>query len=222
MATAQELREHLQDVSTGKTEALKAVLNAYFKYSFIKAHKPFRAVKGNKKCKPIPIYRDFSGRRRIYYSITTTDTHTEVNNIFEGLSFEWPIEPEGALRKELENLGFVLTECRISIFVPPFQKGEPMSFAQEWVKKINASYAEYCDSEKKKATRLYKQFIDELMATPYTLQLDEDHVLYPNFRLNQSISRPCYKFIKRLMVANGIDAYYEGKEYKGIRVKTSI
>lgn len=222
MATAQELREHLQDASTGKTEALKAVLNAYFEYSFIKAHKPFRAVIGNKKCKPIPIHRDFGGSRNIYALVTTTSSGTKVNDVFTGLSFEWPAVSEEMLRKELGNLGFVLTEHQISIFVPPYKKGTPMSFAQEWVKKINASYAEYCDSEKKEAKRLYKQFLGELMAAPYTIQLDEEHFLYPDFEFSQTISRQCYKFIKRLMAADGIDSYYEGKKYKGVMVKTSV
>lgn len=215
MATAQELREHLQDVSTGKTEALKAVLNAYFEYSFIKAHKPFRAVIGNKECRPIPIYRDFPGYGR---TIITTKG-TMVTERVDLPHFEWPIEPEEALRKELESLGFVLTEHWITIAVQPYKKEEPMSFAQGWVKKINASYAAYCESEKKEAEKVYPTLLAQLKSSPYTISLNDGYVLYPNFTFDvpEHVSIPFIKFARRLMRDSGIEAYFENGKYKGIR-----
>lgn len=219
MATAQELRDHLQDASSRRTEALKAVLNAYFEYSFIKAHKPFRAVIGNNECRPVPIYRDFPGHGRTIYV-------TNGPKVIETVSlphFEWPVSTEEELREELEGLGFVLTEHLITIAVHPLKKDEPMSFAQEWVKKINDSYSAYCDSEKKEAEKAFPSLLAQLRSSPYTVSLNSGYisgyVLYPGFTFKgtEYVSTPFLKFIRRLFREKEIEAYFVDGKYKGIR-----
>ena len=143
MTTAKELRQHCEKLRENRKQELKLVLDSYFESMFIVGHRPFRAVIGNKKCKPIPIHRDFlafSGETVLNYKI------------------QWPNFSEELLRKELENLGFIITKNRICISVPPYEKGAKLSFAQEWVRKINASYSDYCANEKKIANDEFLEY----------------------------------------------------------------
>lgn len=204
MTTANELRKHCENIRTERNEELKTILSDYFESTFIVAHRPFRAVIGNKKCKPIPIYRSFltySGGKILYYKI------------------KMPNFSEELLRKELENLGFVITKNRISITVPPCEKGAKLSFAQEWVKKINDSYSEYCDNEKKKAMEIYSHFVSALLSTPAESILTYDeYTLFCDFKFDCEISFKCATFIRRLMLHDRIEEYYEDGKYIGIKV----
>ena len=85
MATVDNLREHCKELRKKREEELKTVLDDYFDENFITKHRPFRAVIGNKKCKPIPIHNSFGTYR-----------------------YQWPNFSEELLRHELENLGFVV------------------------------------------------------------------------------------------------------------------
>lgn len=55
MTTATELREYCDQLRIQREEDLKSILNDYFEFSFIEAHRPWKAVIGNKRCKPISI-----------------------------------------------------------------------------------------------------------------------------------------------------------------------
>lgn len=207
MGTVNALREHCTNLHVKREKNLKSTLSEYFESAFIGKHKPFRAVIGNKRCKPIPIYRDFAFSIKDAY----------------GFKFVWPNFSEETLRKELSNLGFVVTENRISISVPPYKKGEKMSFAQEWVKKINHSYSVYCSNEKKMAEELYPDVIKKLHSTPTENIITYDgYTLFCNFRYEHSISRKCATFIKRLMLRDGIKECFENGEYKGVMVLKHI
>ena len=206
MTTAKELREHCDKLRIQREEDLKSVLNDYFESDFISGHRPWRAVIGNKKCKPIPIHRDF------YYSGQSGFGH----------KFEWPNLSEEVLRQSLVNLGFTVTEHRISLCVPACEKGKKLTFAQEWVKKINASYSEYCANEKKLARELYSEFVSKLFSTPTeNVKTCDGYTLFCDFKFEPTISSKCATFIRKLMSHDGIEEYFENGEYKGIRVFTT-
>ena len=207
MTTAKELRQHCEQLRKEREEELKSVLSDYFESTFIAGHKPFRAVIGNKKCRPIPIHRwflAFSGERLLNCKI------------------QWPNFSEDMLRKELENLGFVITKDRISISVPPCEKGAKLSFAQEWVKKINASYSDYCANEKKIANEMYSEFILALRSIPAeSIRIYDGYTLFCDFKVDYKISSKCATFMKRLMKRDGIAECYEDGKYMGIKVYNS-
>lgn len=203
MTSATELREHCDQLRIQREEDLKSILNDYFESSFIEAHRPWKAVIGNKRCKPIPIHRDF-------YSSDATSFCRK---------FKWPNLSEDSLRKGLESLGFVITEHRISLAVPACEKGEKLTFAQEWVKKINYSYSQYCVNEKKKANELYAEFISKLHSAPSeSVKTYEEYTLFEEFKFEPKISSKCATYIRDLMSRDGLEEYYEDGKYKGIRV----
>ena len=208
MATAKELRQHCDQLRIEREEELKSALNDYFESTFMVVHRPFRAVIGNKKCKPIPIYRDFLAfyeGKVIHYKI------------------QWPNFPEELLRKELENLGFIITENKISISVPPYKKGTKLSFAQECVKKVNASYSDYCAKERQIAKELYSEFVSALLSTPdESILTYDEYTLFCDFRFDCIVSSKYAKFMRKLMARDGIEEYYEDGEYKGVKVYSTL
>ena len=207
MFTVKELRQYCEQLHNERKEELKSVLNDYFERAFITRHRPFKAVVGNKRCKPIPIHRGFlvfSRKAVLNYKI------------------QWPNFSEDLLRKELENLGFIITNNRISISVPPYEKGAKMSFAQEWVKKINASYSDYCANEKKIANEMYSEFILALRSIPAeSIRIYDGYTLFCDFKVDYKISSKCATFMKRLMKRDGIAECYEDGKYMGIKVYNS-
>lgn len=204
MTTVKELRQHCERLTSKREEELKSALSEYFHSTFIAGHRPFRAVIGNKKCKPIPIHRTF-----VAFSGETLLSD----------KIKWPNFSEELLRKELENLGFIITKNRISISVPPYEKGAKLSFAQEWVKKINASYSEYCANEKKVANEMYSEFISALYSVPVeSIKTYDEYTLFCDFKFDRKISSKCATFIRRLMARDGIEEYYEDGKYRGIKV----
>ncbi len=206
MTTAKELREYCDKLRKVQEEDLESVLNNYFESAFIARHRPWRAVIGNKRCKPIPIHRDFSF------------TEVEQDTLFPE-KFKWPNLSEEAIRQELANLGFVVTGPRIAISVPTCEKGKKLSFAQEWVKKINYSYSIYCKTEKELAKSLYPEFLSELRSTPTeNIKIYDEYVLFSGFKFSKTISPICHRVILSLMESDGIAELYENGEYKGIKV----
>ena len=82
MANAQELHKYCEQLREVYDKELENVFNEYFEIRFIKRHKPFRAIIGNKRCKPIPIYKDIDDRTGLFY---------------------WPNFSEELLRKKLKT-----------------------------------------------------------------------------------------------------------------------
>ena len=205
MITAVELREHCKKLRIQREEDLKSVLSNYFEYYFISGHRPWKAVIGNKKCKPIPIHRDF------YSSGMSSSEH----------KFEWPNFSEEALRQSLINLGFYVTEHRISLCVPPCEEGKELTFAQDWVKKINTSYSEYCANEKEVAKKRYSEFLSKLYSTPLEkTKTFSEYTLFCDFKFDTEISSVCNRYMLRFMSRDGIAQYFEDGKYKGIIVST--
>lgn len=207
MTTVEEIRENCNELELTRKEELKSMLNNYFKDRFIKWHRPWRATKGNKETSSIKLYR----------------THLVLNvvSVSEkevGMCY-WPNFSIEKLCKELENLGFVFMDDDDSIAVPAYQKGQELTFAQEWVKKINYAYSEYCSIEKEVAKELYSKMISGLSCVPIENQITADgYTLFSNFAFETVISKQCRRFLKRLMKNDGIEEYYDDEVYKGIRV----
>ena len=206
MTSAKELRENCDKLRVDRTEELKSALNDYFEKYFIEGHEAWRAVIGNKRCRPIPIHQDV----------------LRLPN--PAPSMKWPNLSDDLIRKELEDLGFVLTKDKIRLSVPPCEKGKPLTFAQEWVKKINASYSRYCFAEKKKAKELYPKLISQLRSTPVEKVITcTGYTLFCDFKFDEPpMSQKCTNHLIALMSRDGIEQYYEDGEYKGIRVLQSL
>ena len=129
--------------------------------------------------------------------------------------------PESFIREYLENLGFVLTKGEICVSVPAYKKGESLSFAQKWVRKINHSYSEFCLNEKKLAEKMYSDFIQELIETPVEkIKIRDGYVLFEKFKFSKELSWKCYNNMKRTMKEDGyIFKVYDDKEYIGVGVE---
>ncbi len=208
MDTADSLRRYCKELREKREEELKTVLDDYFCDNFIAEPRPFRAVLGNKKCKPIPVYKKIL-------------EPCKAKN--ESCFYQWPNFSEELLRQELENLGFVVTKNKISIMVPPYEKGKELSFAQEWVRKINQSYSKYCASQKKFADKMYSKYVLELLSiNPERIKTYQSYTLFCDFEFGYRVSPKCETYIKRLMMRDGIEPYYEDGKYRGIKVYNSL
>lgn len=204
MTAVEELRELCENLRIKRKEELKSILNEYFEATFILPHKPWRAVVGNKKCRPIPIYRDFG--------------FPEYGDFFK---IQWPNYSEETLRNVLTDLGFVVTENKICISVPAYEKGKKLTFAQEWVKKINTSYSEYCEKEKHLAKEFYQEFVSKLISTPVEkIKTCDGYTLFMDFKIEPKSSSKCASFVRKLMLRDGIEELFENGSYKGIKVST--
>lgn len=207
MTTIMELWKSCDALRCEHQEELINVLNKFMEDSFLYPHRPWRAVVGNKKCKPIPVYR----------YIQYPD-----ENVYNTPSIVWPRFSKGRLRRELEDLGFIVTGERICLSVPPVEYGETLTFAQQYVKEINYSYSIYCDKQKKIAKRSYQELLSLLQSeaekgNAYTF---DDYTFFPKLEMPKAkkVSPKCYTFIRRLMAIDGIEEVFEDKKYMGIKV----
>ena len=205
MNSIQELRERCDQLHIQREEALKAVLVDYFESSFIEGHSPWKAIIGNKNCKPIPIHRAF---------------RTFGANSSYCRPFEWPNLSEELIRKHLKSLGFAVTEDKIRLSVPACEKGKKLTFAQEWVKKINHSYSQYCAKEKRLAKEVYSALISQLDSTPdKDVKTFEGYTLFYGVKSENPISAKCAAYTRSLMARDMIEEYYdESNNYVGIKV----
>ena len=64
MSTTKDLQKFIEKLRTERENEAKAEiekrLEKFFQEFFIEAHKPWRAVIGNKRCKPVPIHYHIS------------------------------------------------------------------------------------------------------------------------------------------------------------------
>lgn len=193
MATTKELYEFIEKLRIEREKEAKQqiekLLENFFQKCFIEGHRPWRAVIGNKRCKPVPIHYHIG-----FYKESSIDKDSM-----------WPDMPESFIREYLETLGFVLTNGEICVSVPAYKKGEAMSFAQKWVRTINQSYSEYCVNEERRAVEMYSDFIDELINTPTeNIKLRNGYVLFTGFKFSKELSRKPYHYLKKRMKEDGI------------------
>ena len=210
MATVKELREHLERIRVEREKNLKFILEHYFEVVFIQSNKPWRAVIGNKKCRPVPIHRDFK-------PIGKEATYPKKNDW--GWQLCWPNMSEEVLRQELVKLGFILTKDWISISVPPCVKGEEVTFAQEWARKINNNYERYCNQERKKAKTIYAKLITDLMSWPQeSVKTCQTCTCFEQFEFVVEASSKCLGFIKKWLVRDGIEMNCESNKPQCVKV----
>jgi len=145
MATIADVRRRCDAANVETKQTIQNMIEAYFESEFINRNKPFKAFSGVRRCKAIPIYRPY------YYWYGE-----------ELISLNLQLEKfdEDFVRKELEKLGFVLTKDKIRIMVPPIKKGKSLTFAQQWVKRINYNYSRFCKQEYEKGERIYSELIE--------------------------------------------------------------
>lgn len=209
MATTKELYEFIEKLRIEREKEAKQqiekLLENFFQKCFIEGHRPWRAVIGNKRCKPVPIHYHIE-----FYRESSVDK-----------DWMWPDMPESFIREYLEELGFVLTKKNICVSVDAYTKGETMSFAQEWVRRINHSYSVYCLNEKKLAEKMYSDFIQELIETPVEkIKICDGYVLFEKFKFSKEVSRKCAHHLNRLLMNDGrIYAKVEDGKYLGTMVK---
>lgn len=210
----EELRELCNKIHEERRKEVETVFKCWLG-DFIKDNRPWRAVEGNKRCKPIPMYKSFSYKR--------------IRNLRdEGKFFSryFPDLPNKEIKEIIEGLGFVVFESRyydtegnFCIAIPACEKGKPLTFAQEYVRKINYNYSLYIAEEKKKAREIFDEIITELSNMPIEkITRGKGLTLFEEYRYQTVVSRECARFCKRLYEKNGIKEYYEDGEYKGICV----
>ena len=109
---------------------------------------------------------------------------------------------------------------RFCITVPVYEKGKPLTFAQEYVRKINHNYSLYIAGERKKAREIFDEIITELSHMPIEkIARGKDFTLFEGYKNETEIGPECARFCGNLLKKAGIEKYYEDREYKGMAVK---
>lgn len=205
MTTAKELHNFCNELRNQRREEVKVLLTNWLA-GFIANHKRWRAVIGNRKCRPIPIHRDFTK-----------------NPLFSNYYILWPDLPDEEIQAVIESLGFVVTGKNCNSFclsVPPYENGKKLTFAQEWVRKINHNYSVYVAHERKKAEFFYHVILSELCDSSATnVKICNGYTLFEGYRFQTEISSQCYHYIRSLLAKDGIEQYYDECDgYEGLRI----
>lgn len=189
MITVNDLRERCKKIHSNRRKKVECVLESWLKESFIFKNRPWRAVIGNKRCKPIPIHRDILSYR--------DNTHFLC----------WPDLPEHEIREILEILGFVIIGAKLSLAVPPLEKGKPLTFAQEWVKRINYNYSLYIRNERMLAEKSYNDIISLLYNAPdKSIRICDGYVLFEGVNIsNITGSAHFSRFLTNLLSRNDLE-----------------
>ena len=197
MRTINDLYEHINQEHSKRQKQIKTAIIDYFTYHFIKCHKPWRAIKTRNKCVTEPFYAKLS----------------------------WPNLPEDNIRECIIKLGFVLfrpSKTMWYVTVPKWKKGEKLTFAQEWVKKINDNYTKYCAQEKERAKALFSEYISELISSsPEKIHFFSEYTLFEGFVFREVISVECARFMREMLKNEGIEEYCENDKYVGIIVRNN-
>jgi hypothetical protein len=211
----EKLRELCNEIHQERREEVETVFKCWLA-DFIKDNRPWRAVEGNKRCKPIPMHMNFSCGR--------------IRNLRDEKKFYYryfPDLPDEEIKEIIEGLGFVVYDSRFNpnmgrfcITVPAYEKGKPLTFAQEYVRKINHNYSLYIAGERKKAREIFDKIITELTHMPIEkITRGKDFTLFEGYKYEDEISLECARFYRKLYKKAGMEIYYEDGEYKGIVVK---
>lgn len=183
---------------------LQEILDNYFLKHFIIEPRPWKAVLGNKQCKPIAIHRDFS-------PLESYQTYP--------LRFNWPKYSYAMLTKELIKLGFVVYRKDHYLYLcTPQVVGHQLTYAQKKVREINRSYGIYCAEEKKKAKKLYSQFLDSLVEGKTIMDkiyvLDNNLILFKVDDIDKNYelaSSHCKRYFNRMMTRDGISFFQDSQ-----------
>lgn len=200
-----------------RRQEVVTILNDWLEL-FISEHHVWLAIAGNKRCVPIPIHRFFSKDKRL----ETTYSEYKEKRGWEH-NFIWPNLPEKEIWEIIKGLGFIVhgfTLPYISLSVPPYEKGQPLTFAQKWVRKINHSYSVHIAAERKKAEYCYQSLVSQLYDTPVEkIEVCKEYAFFKDFHLlKPTMSVRCAAYIRALMHKDGMKELWEDDKYKGICV----
>lgn len=220
MKTLEDLRQKCKEIAEKEhREAVKESIEYWMMNKAIPKHRVWRAVIGNKKCKPVPIHRDFSYRSRREEPYKNSAMVDQLGYVM------WPDLEYEEIKRHLESLGFVIGNLseKLALSVPAPKKGEPLTFAQKCVKIINQQYSLYVEEEKIKAKNVVEDFITELYNTPDDkIRRGNGCTIFEDFVYSKTISKECCRFCNRYLKQNGIIAYYEDSDgrqvYEGVAV----
>lgn len=202
-----ETKNSIQELRNECENQVKAILECWLNQKFGYGNKPWRAVEGRKRLRPIPIY--------LY----------ECNK-------EWPknMTPD-FIRKSIIKLGFTiypsLNGKGINLAIPEWKEGEKLTWAQKKIRTLNHDYSIYVEEEKRRAELLFNQLLEELSNYDTTKVIVGDgYTIFKGYKFGETaginseitISRECYKFIKRHYKEHNIEEYFEDKEYIGLRL----
>lgn len=143
--------------------------------------------------------------------------------MFSNYYILWPDLPDEEIQAVIESLGFVVTGKNCNSFclsVPPYENGKKLTFAQEWVRKINHNYSVYVAHERKKAEFFYHVILSELCDSSATnVKICNGYTLFEGYRFQTEISSQCYHYIRSLLAKDGIEQYYDECDgYEGLRI----
>lgn len=203
--TAENLKSYGSKLRERRIEEVKTVLEAWLNSFVEKKHRPWKAVIGNKKCKPIPIHRD------VYF----------VNHEYRlSYTLYWPDLPEKMIIEIIESLGFVVSGPHLCLSVPAYEKGKPLTFAQEKVKYINDCYSRYILKTRQEARAYYQEVLGLLFSMPEEqISSFDEYTLYRDFKFSTPISRDCCHYLNLYLSRNGIQQLFdETGNYLGMQV----
>ena len=203
-----QLRKRCNEIHEQRRNAVKLVLEQWLESFITFKHYPWKAVEGNKKLSPIPIHKDFWNfdKERDANSLTPH----RVSNFF------WPDLLDEEIIDIIKDLGFHIYSRseQISIenmclAIPPYKDGEPLTFAQEWMKKINDSYSKYVADEKLKAKSHYKKVLRELANYDINkVRIDKEYIVFEEYQYDEVLSCKCAAELARLLEKDGIRTRY--------------
>ncbi len=224
MANVEVLRNKCKEIHQQRQQEVELILTDWLEL-FISTGHAWRAVTGNKKCKPLPIHKYFSSSDRLS---TTYEEYKKSYDFVYGNRFCWPDIPEKEIFEIIEGLGFIIctfnhlscTLANMCLVVPDSKKSQPLTFAQKWVRKINHAYSEYIVSEKNLAKNYYEAMVSQLCECPSgSIQICDEYALFKNYVFDSiGMSLRCVRYIRAMMHKDGLKELYENREYKGICV----
>lgn len=202
---AENLKSYGSTLRERRIKEVKTVLEAWLNSFVEEKHRPWRAIIGNRKCKPIPIHRD---------------VHFVNHKYFLSYSLYWPDLPEKMIIEIIESLGFVVSGPLLCLSVPAYEKGKPLTFAQEKVKYINDSYSSYVLKTKQEAKAYYQEVLGLLFSmSEEQISSFDNYTLYRDFKFPTPISRDCYHYLKLYLSRNGIQELFdENGNYLGMQI----
>ncbi len=227
----ENIRIQCNKIHKNRRDTVKQMLILWLEKQFIyEHHRPWKAVLGNKRFRPVPIHRDFSSDKIRNLNCVTNP------------SLYWPELPDEEILSIIKDLGFkicsVNTELddnnksvvldELCLYVLPPEEGKPLTFAQEWVRKINNAYSKYVREERKIAKQHYFEVLSDLnglCSNDYAdyIRFGDDCVIIENYDYSEYMSKICRAHVTRLLAKDGITYHCnEDKNLPEVHVALSL
>lgn len=199
MVTLQSLQDYCNQVRNERKKEVQTVLNSFLN-GFIEKHKPWRAIVGVKKRRPIPIHR------YVYFQ-------TQSSLSYNGKLY-WPDLSEREIKECIEQLGFVIIGPKLCLAVPPTEKGKSLTFAQKKVREINHEYSIYIDQERKKAKECYQNVLASLSELPdERISFCDGYTLFKDYQCEVAFTSKGDDYFRLLLTQNGFKSIFDEKNH---------